>query len=270
MTTTLLVLVLVAAVAAAAIGLLALRDVRGLRARLDQTGPGDDHVEQLLKDAVAALRRNNDRQHRETRAVADALFSLGGLGHDGATVPSTQGWSASPMVLRQLAEQVTERRPELVVEIGGGGSSVLLGRLLRAQGHGRVVSFEHDPAFAEITRGHLRRHGVEDLVEIRVAPLVPVELGGETYEWYDPEAFADLTDVGLVFVDGPPGRTGRHARYPAVPVLAPHCVPGAGVLLDDGARPQEREVADRWIAEHGATEIWSDDVGTGWVQLSLP
>ncbi|QBR90969.1 class I SAM-dependent methyltransferase [Nocardioides euryhalodurans] len=270
MTTTLLVLVLVAALAAVAVSVLLLREVNHLKAKVEESSGGSQGVEKLIRDAVGSIQQQTLRQHRETRAVADALFSLGGLGPDGATTPSTQGWSASPMVLRQLAEQVTERRPELVVEIGGGGSSVLLGRLLRAQGHGRVVSFEHDPAFAEITRGHLRRHGVEDLVEIRVAPLVPVELGGETYEWYDPEAFADLADVGLVFVDGPPGRTGPHARYPAVPVLAPHCLPGAGVLLDDGARQQEREVADRWIAEHGATEIWSDDVGTGWVQLTLP
>jgi predicted O-methyltransferase YrrM len=133
-----------------------------------------------------------------------------------------------------------------------------------------VVSIEHDPAYAEITRAHLRRHGVEDVVDIRIAPLVPVEIGSETYEWYDPDAFADLTDIDLVFVDGPPGRIGRHARFPAVPVLAPRCRSGAVVLLDDGARPQERQSADRWIADHGAVETCSDDVGTGWIQLSLP
>jgi len=265
MIATLIVLVLLLSVASAALVVLLWREVRRLRADVrDVEDPAAG-----LAEAVATLRQANLRQHRETRAVTDALFSLAGLGPDGATQPSTQGWSASPMVLRQLAEQVTEHAPSLVVEIGGGGSSVLLGRLLRQQGHGRVVSLEHDPAFAEITRAHLRRHGLEDLVEVRVAPLAEIDVDGETFRWYSPDALSDLVDIDLVFVDGPPGSTGRHARFPAVPLLKDRCRPGALVLLDDGARAQERGVADRWIAEHDAVEISADSVGTGWIQLRL-
>ncbi len=98
----------------------------------------------------------------------------------------------------------------------------------------------------------------------------PSRLGGETLTWYDPAVFADLSDIDLLFVDGPPGKSGPLARFPAVPVLADRCRPGAVVLLDDGGRPQERRMADRWIAEHGATEVASDDIGTGWIQLRLP
>jgi predicted O-methyltransferase YrrM len=265
MTTTLIVLVLLLSLASAALVVLLLREVRRLRADVREV---DDPAARLA-EAVATLREANLRQHRETRATTDALFSLAGLGPTGATQPSTQGWSASPMVLRQLAEQVAEHAPSLVVEIGGGGSSVLLGRLLRKQGHGRVVSLEHDPSFADITRAHLRRHGLEDLVEVRVAPLTDVEVDGETFRWYSPDALADLTDIDIVFVDGPPGSTGRHARFPAVPLLKDRCRPGALVLLDDGARPQERGVADRWIAGYGAIEVSADSVGTGWIQLRL-
>ncbi|HYH35488.1 MAG TPA: class I SAM-dependent methyltransferase [Nocardioides sp.] len=270
MTTFLLLLVLLVAAVGTALGVVLLREVRRLTGRVESAESGVRDLRQQLARATRTLRHHNKRQHRETRAVTDGLVGLTGLGPDGATLPSTQGWSASPMVLRQLAEQVTERRPELVVELGGGGSSVLLGRLLRAQGHGRVVSIEHDAAFAEVTRAHLRRHGVEDLVDIRLAPLVPVEVGDETYQWYDPRAFEDLAGIDLVFVDGPPGSGGPDARYPAVPVLSPRCSPGAGVLLDDGARAAERRAADRWIADHGAVEVWSEDLGTGWIQLRLP
>ncbi len=263
----LIVVTLLVALAAAATALLTLREVRRLRATIsDDSQDPAARAEGIIKSLRATVRR----EHRHTRAVIDGLFSLSGLSADGATMPTTQGWAASPMVLRQLAEQVIEHRPDLVVELGGGGSSVLLGRLLKMQGHGRVVSIDHDPGYAELTREHLRRHGVADVVEVRVAPLVPVEAGGDTHTWYDPAAFTDLHDIDLLFVDGPPGGTGPLARFPAVPVLTDRCRPGAVVLLDDGARAPERRMADRWIAEHGATEVASDDIGTGWTQLRLP
>jgi predicted O-methyltransferase YrrM len=265
-TTVILLLPLLAVVATAAVALLALREVRRARA---EAAAGRAEAAGALETGLDTLRQQVRVQHQQTRAVVDALHSLSGLGADGSTHPSTQGWSASPMVLRQLAEQVAEVEPDLVVELGGGGSSVLLGRLLRRQGHGRVVSLEHDPAYAEVTRAHLRRHGVEDLVDVRVAPLVDVAVGEETYQWYDPAAVADLQGIDLVFVDGPPGSTGRHARFPAVPVLRERLSPAARVLLDDGGRRQERKVADRWIADHGASELAADDVGTGWIQLRV-
>lgn len=261
-----LVVLGLAVVASLATSLLVLREVRRARHDAERDRSRQDAA---LRDGLAALRQHVRQQHRQTRAVTDALHSLSGLGPDGVVSPSTQGWSASPMVLRALAHEVADTAPALVVELGGGGSSVLLGRLLRRQGHGRVVSVDHDPDYAEITRAHLRRHGVDDLVEVRVAPLVDVAVGDEVFRWYDPAAMADLHDIDLVFVDGPPGTTGRRARLPAVPVLRDRLSPGARVLLDDGGRRQERAVADHWIAEHGATELAADDVGTGWVLLRV-
>lgn len=60
----------------------------------------------------------------------------------------------------------------------------------------------------------------------------------------------DLSGIGLLFVDGPPGAAAPLVRYPAVPMLLPRCAADAWIVLDDTNRPAEREVADRWLREY--------------------
>ncbi|MFD0775935.1 class I SAM-dependent methyltransferase, partial [Streptomonospora algeriensis] len=170
-------------------------------------------------------------------------------------MPPLRGWAASPDVLRILVRAVERHRPELVVECGSGASSVWLGYALRRAGAGRLVALEHEERYAELSRHLVRDHGLEDVVEIRYAPLTdwtaPAEEDGapRSRPWYDTAAVEDLHDIGLVFVDGPPEATARLARYPAVPVLIPRCAPDAVIVLDDVSRPGEREIAKRWITE---------------------
>ena len=64
-------------------------------------------------------------------------------------------------------------------------------------------------------------------------------------------------------VDGPPEASGPLARYPAVPLLHPHFAKRARVILDDGARPDERVIAERWKNEHGASECEYLDLEKG-------
>ena len=148
MSDVLTVVTLLVALAAAAAALMTLREVRRLHGTIsDRSQEADgtgrrDHRGAPPHRSPRAPTHPGDRR-RPVLAVR--------AGADGATMPSTQGWAASPMVLRQLAEQVTQHQPDLVVELGGGGSSVLLGRLLTMQGHGRVVSIDHDP---DVRRAH--------------------------------------------------------------------------------------------------------------------
>ncbi|KIH96894.1 methyltransferase [Streptomonospora alba] len=170
-------------------------------------------------------------------------------------MPSLRGWAASPDVMRVLVRAVDTHRPELVVECGSGASSVWLGYALRRVGRGRLVALEHSEHYAEQSRRLVRDHGLEDLVEIRYAPLTdwsPDSGPGEdavedSRPWYDTTAVEDLHDIGLVFVDGPPEGTASQARYPALPVLMPRCAPDAVFVLDDAGRPDERAISDRWL-----------------------
>lgn len=173
-------------------------------------------------------------------------------------MPPLRGWAASPDVLGVITRHIDRLRPDLVVECGSGASSVWIGYALRRAGGGRLVAIEHEAGYAERTRAMVAEHGLDDLVEVRHAPLT--EVASETItvddeeivtadRWYDASALADLDGIGVLFVDGPPQATGRHARHPAVPTLFPRCTEDAVIILDDAERIDEQALGDRWLAE---------------------
>ncbi len=162
-------------------------------------------------------------------------------------IPPLGLWTASADLLVEYVDRFVEQRPTTVVEGGSGVSTVVLA--LAAREHGiatRIVALEHDPDWAEHTRRMLERHGVAEYAEVRVAPLGPTGLEGHETPWYERAALDDLTDVGLVLVDGPPEGTGPRARYPMVPLLRDRLAQRCTILVDDTARPGDSDVVERW------------------------
>jgi len=168
-------------------------------------------------------------------------------------------WSRSAMrpsaVVAILNDVVLHQRGR-VVELGGGISTLLLGRLLRRT-DGRLWTVEHDPVWIDTLTKELGREGLADVVTVIHAPLGPTTAGwGDGDEWYDADALAPLLTgdpVDLLIVDGPPAyRKGmRHARYPALPFFGPALAENATVVLDDIRRRGELEIVERWERESG-------------------
>ena len=162
-------------------------------------------------------------------------------------IPPMGGWAASADVVSVLIGDLLRIRPRLVVECGSGVSTLWTALAIEHYGLDcRVVSLDHDTHFAEQTRRSLRAHGVDRHAEVRDAPLLPAEIEGHSTVWYDRAALVGLTGIGLLFVDGPPDRTGPLVRYPAVPLLKARLAPTATIVLDDLIRPGEKEVVARW------------------------
>jgi protein-L-isoaspartate O-methyltransferase len=179
----------------------------------------------------------------QTQALTNLFRLVEPLG----VIPPMGGWAASPDVIAVLVDDLLTHRPGLVVECGSGVSTLWLA--LVAQTYElptRIVSLDHDAHLAELTRQSLVQHAVDHLVEVRAAPLAPTELPGHKTNWYETSAIADLHDVGLLFVDGPPDAIGPLARFPAVPLLRDRLAARATVVLDDVVAPSEKEVAMRW------------------------
>ncbi|MEU3016666.1 class I SAM-dependent methyltransferase [Nocardiopsis sp. NPDC007018] len=231
------------------------RSLDGVAERLTRL---QDHalprVSREIQRAVTVQGRHDYEQQvawAELRAYLDAAPFM----------PPLRGWAASPDVLRLLVRLIDRHRPELVVECGSGASSVWLGYALRRAGTGRLVAIEHEERYADLSRDLVAAHGLDDLVEVRYAPLTEAEpdLAGQASDgpdesrplWYDLSRLDDLDRVGLLFVDGPPQATGAQARYPAVPALLPRLTDDAVVVLDDADRPDERALGERWVREFG-------------------
>ncbi len=198
-------------------------------------------------DALTAVARD------ETRQVEALLQIVPGVERR-ALLPPSGRWAMDARSIGHLLDLVRARSPRLVVELGGGTSTVWLGyQLQRSQG--RVVSIDHDAHFADVTAQSVTRHGLDDVVEVRLAPLTERPHGGS---WYDTEILDDLSGIDLLLVDGPPGRPGEKNRVHALAYFFSRLAPDAVVLLDDANRPDELEIVDEWCREFDLEQV---DVG---------
>ena len=192
---------------------------------------------------VAHLKKERDHHAKRTQDIVN-LFSMVPIK---SGIPAMGLWTASADLLVELVDRLVAERPAVAVEGGSGVSTVVMALAVREHGlPTRVVALEHDAEWAAHTRRMLERHGVADLAEVRVAPLAPTSLEGHDTPWYDESAIADLTDIGLVLVDGPPEGTGPRARYPMVPLLRDKLAERCTVLVDDTARPGDADVVESW------------------------
>lgn len=183
-------------------------------------------------------------------AEYSALANLYSMMSPDDEVPVFGGFAAVPQTVLRLTSLVPRLPGDgLIVECGSGSSTVWLALACRRAGHGRVVALEHLERYAEKTRAALTRLGLDSIAEVRTAPLEPVRVGDQTYEWYDAEQWSDLKGIALLFVDGPPGSVGPRSRYPAFPLLASALADGGVVALDDIQRDDEADVAADWVDE---------------------
>lgn len=162
-------------------------------------------------------------------------------------------FAADALFLETLARTLVEARPEVVVECGAGSSTLIAAGVLRELGRGLLISLDDHPAFAERTRVRLREAGLDRWARVVTAPLEPRAVDGRELPWYQGGFEAELPGaIDVLVVDGPRGLR-RDARYPAVPLLRSHLADGCVVLMDDGARRDERRIARAWAAQLGGS-----------------
>lgn len=201
--------------------------------------------------SVGEARADLRGEIKQTFRQVEALQNLNAMLPVDDVLPATRGWAASPDLLMVLVDLVITQRPSLIVECGSGASTLWLALAMRRfEIKGRIIALDHEPVFADRTRDFLTRHGVDDLAEVRDAPLESFSLDGSTYSWYAKRAWEDLTGIDLLFVDGPPAATGPKARYPALPLLSGSLRRGAAIVLDDLVVPDMREVLRLWRQAH--------------------
>jgi predicted O-methyltransferase YrrM len=148
-----------------------------------------------------------------------------------------------------LVRQVALLRPRVVVECGSGVSTVLVAKLLKDHGGGRIYSLDHDPEWAAVTRKFLSAAGLDDHAVVLDAPLVSQIIDGREFHWYRlPEIIENIEHIDLLIVDGPPQSTDAAGlpRYPALPRFLDKLSPTAEIFVDDAARPPEQEMIRQW------------------------
>jgi predicted O-methyltransferase YrrM len=201
--------------------------------------------------SVADLGAAHRRLHVDLQAefqLRDMLAADVASTAGAAITPLNPGWQLSPQAMHEVLRHVLLNRPEVVVECGSGASTMWIGRALRHVGGGRLISLESERDWIAIVAGLVEHEGLSS-VDVRLAPMEPIQLAGREQPWYSAAALADVEEIDLLLVDGPPGRTSELARYPALPALRDKLRPGAVVMLDDCHRTDERTTLQKWLAE---------------------
>ncbi len=176
---------------------------KGLPESDHQLTPGArlDAIEEALNRAVDVLSGN-----------IEALFSIFSIIHLRHPLPPMGRWSVSPDFARILVDVILDRRPQLVVELGSGVSTLLCAYCLEKNGTGTIVSVEHEDEFVKATSQNIRKHRLEQFARVLHAPLRDITLRNRTYRWYDEgliryEIASDKVDV--LIVDAPPRKQAK-------------------------------------------------------------
>ena len=172
------------------------------------------------------------------KADKNALLDRLQLPHD--ALPNLGSWKADTTFLIRLIEVIERTRPQVVVELGCGATSLVIGRALQLNGGGQLIGFDQHAGFVDETTRWLASHGVS--AQLWPAPLV-AQANDWASCWYGLPVLPE--NIDLLVIDGPPWTINPFVRGQAE-VLFTGLAPGGIVLLDDAARPGERVVARRW------------------------
>lgn len=155
-------------------------------------------------------------------------------------LPNLGSWKADTYFLHRIVDAVKELRPEVVVELGAGASTLVCAKALQMHGGGRLFSYDQHAPFVSATRQWLADFDVN-------ATIIHAPLTDKVKNW--PGIWYDLKDVpakiDLLIIDGPPWAVHPYVRG-AAECLFDRMSDGGVILLDDAARPGERIVASRW------------------------
>lgn len=195
------------------------------------------------------------QEHQRNRQLNDyyqieSLFSIFSLLRLRYPLPPMREWAISPDFAKHLIALIYAHNPQLIVEVSSGISTVIMGYCLQAVGSGKVISLEHDQQYAKISANYLVNHNLQDTAEVIHAPLNPIQLGEQSWHWYDPTVLKDLPQkIDLLVIDGPPGDLQPLSRYPALPLLIDALSDNCLIILDDGDRVDEQKIVERWQQE---------------------
>lgn len=190
-------------------------------------------------DALAS-KRDLDNLFVQLSALVDVRDQTG----PNVGARKLRGWAISPDALAEVLHELSGRKGPEVVEFGSGASTVAIAASLRRAGSGRLVSYEHDPVYAEQVMQRVRSAGLESLVDLRVVNINSFKHpSGLSFQSYALEKYDDTFDVALV--DGPiKGIHGEFARLGPLEWCMQHAKAGSVVFLDDADREGEQRALD--------------------------
>jgi glycosyltransferase involved in cell wall biosynthesis len=171
-------------------------------------------------------------------------------------LPFHKPWAVLPDFISNLLELTKNSKPSIVAECGSGLSTLVLGYLVKNNSIKQCIAIEHERQFYESTKLELIAHGLDKYVNLIYAPLTKVTINKKNWLWYNQNKIkAQVHQIDLLIVDGPPGQIQKYSRYPAIPILKKYFTKNTVIILDDSHRPDEQEIIELWLSENPEFQI---------------
>lgn len=165
-----------------------------------------------------------------------------------APLPPMTSWAATPELATHLFRCIQQYKPKHIVELGSGVTTLISGYSLEKFGiNGKIISFDHDERYARKTRDEINLHDLSDRIELRVAPLEMCTIDNQNWKWYSTNKLKFEKKIDLLLIDGPPVKTQKNARYPAIPILYEHLNDQAIIIMHDTDRDPESSSIKKWL-----------------------
>ncbi len=205
------------------------------------------------------IRRDLRDQQRKNQAYQMLMLTL----ETDRPLPYMSDWSATPELSLAVCDEILHNEPDCVVELGSGTTTLITAMSLKKIGKGKVWAFDHQKEYVERTKLQLQRQKLTEWAVVHHAPLTTVESEVGKSPWYDLEGKIPDRKVGLLIIDGPPVKTAKLARFPALPMLWERLAESAVIILHDTHRPEESEVIKRWQEKYDKLQCINIDSEKG-------
>lgn len=207
------------------------------------------YVAQWLRVSVQRDRHWDEETKRENEHLVTDLVS------PRRPLPPFESHMASAELQQCLWQLIHEERPNHVLELGSGLSTVVMAYALEACGKGKLTSLDDHAGYAARTRGHLRDHDLDAYANVILTRFGPPDVECGVPFWYAlPDLHAE-PPIDILFVDGPMSHFHPRIRYPALPVLHEFLADNATVVVDDCHKVAESYLVPEWLANYPALRV---------------
>jgi len=161
-----------------------------------------------------------------------------------------RGWALSPDAMALILSDLQEREAPTVIEFGSGQSTVVIACYLKHKRAGRLISIEHDSAYAASIKKQVVACGVSGYVDFHILSLVECTKVGclPSCKSYEIAKLPDLA-IDLAIIDGPPNWCGSSGRYHPLSWVLDRLSNGGTAYLDDTVRGAESSVVKEIVAQ---------------------
>lgn len=232
----------------------------------------DKRIAEDRRETRKTLREHRRGFHRRFRELKEGLsepVAASSLVSLGVPYPLAYGnWAIDPLMGLELVEAIETRRPDVILELGSGVSSVLIAAALKKLKLSTVrhIIVDHEARFLEQTKRRVELVGPIARTEFWHCPLTDdVRFGTPWYTGVTERLGAARVD--LLFVDGPPGSVAKKSRAPALWNLKSHLGRDAVIFLDDTNRADEKGIVASFCAEFPDVRARARETGKGSTQL---